>query len=77
VFDKAFCLRVRQILTRNHDMLIEWHVLSYLYQGAFHRQGGIPLRPHHERLRGSKRFAKECAVYTLSNVMQGVGALCE
>ena len=61
MFDKAFCLRVGQILTRNHNMLIKRHVHSYLYQGAFHRQGICVLRPHHESLRGSKDDAKRTA----------------
>jgi hypothetical protein len=58
MFDKAFGLRVGQILARDEYMLVERHVISTSFKAHF-IGGGMSLSlPHHERLRGSNRSAK-------------------
>ncbi|WP_353308258.1 class I SAM-dependent methyltransferase [Shimia sp. NS0008-38b] len=45
-------------------MLIQWHVLSIQFMGAFQRAGQLDLlHPTHERLRGSS-FCKRMALYS-------------
>jgi hypothetical protein len=39
MFDQGFGLRVGQILTRNHHMLIQRHAYSSSFIGAFQRTG--------------------------------------
>lgn len=64
MFDKAFCLRVGKVLTRNQHMLIKRHVSSSSVRAHFKEPGQNLPRPAHERLRCFRKFAEGCARYT-------------